>query len=234
MKKLLLLSALCLGAFAAKADYSDYFRAYYEGQEIANGSTITCSHHEESWGYYIYDANVNFINEIDSEIPCYVTVEYTGTPSQEQVDQEILDENDEIYYWGLFQVCYGYLNGNSISGGSCTNPPVAAMLPANDVKNYYWQAHLNFCDPAVTSSYTMVVTPCLGDGVQPGEYEPIDEDAFRVTVVFTPEEAGIDGIEVDNQAPVYYNLQGVRVANPENGLYIVKRGDKVTKQLIRK
>ncbi len=31
---------------------------------------------------------------------------------------------------------------------------------------------------------------------------------------------------------VYYNLQGVSVANPENGLYIVKRGNKVSKELI--
>lgn len=42
---------------------------------------------------------------------------------------------------------------------------------------------------------------------------------------------GIGEIEADdNNAPVeYYNLQGVRVANPENGLYIMRQGDKVVK-----
>lgn len=42
---------------------------------------------------------------------------------------------------------------------------------------------------------------------------------------------GIEGIEIEeNNAPVeYFNLQGVRVANPENGLYIMRQGDKVTK-----
>lgn len=30
-------------------------------------------------------------------------------------------------------------------------------------------------------------------------------------------------------APVYYNLQGVRVANPENGIFIVRQGNKVMK-----
>lgn len=46
---------------------------------------------------------------------------------------------------------------------------------------------------------------------------------------------GVEGIENDdlNVAPVYYNIQGMQVENPENGLYIVKRGNKVTKEVIR-
>lgn len=49
-------------------------------------------------------------------------------------------------------------------------------------------------------------------------------------------EAGVGTIEIDeteDAAPVYYNLQGVQVENPANGLYIVKRGNKVTKEIIR-
>lgn len=51
----------------------------------------------------------------------------------------------------------------------------------------------------------------------------------------TVESGGVDGVEIDdNNAPaVYYNLNGVQVNNPENGLYIVKRGNKVTKEVIR-
>ena len=46
--------------------------------------------------------------------------------------------------------------------------------------------------------------------------------------------SGVEGIEIDETvAAVYYNLQGVEVANPQNGLYIVKRGNKVSKQLIK-
>lgn len=42
---------------------------------------------------------------------------------------------------------------------------------------------------------------------------------------------GVEGIEIEeNNAPVeYFNLQGVRVDNPANGLYIMRQGDKVTK-----
>ena len=40
----------------------------------------------------------------------------------------------------------------------------------------------------------------------------------------------INNIETDNNAPAeYYNLQGVRVSNPENGLFIRRQGNKVEK-----
>ncbi len=46
-------------------------------------------------------------------------------------------------------------------------------------------------------------------------------------------EKGMEGVEsavIDANAPVeYFNLQGVRVANPENGLFIARQGDKVVK-----
>ena len=48
------------------------------------------------------------------------------------------------------------------------------------------------------------------------------------------EVAGISDAETStNAAPVYYNLQGVQVANPTPGLYIVVRGNKITKEWIR-
>lgn len=44
---------------------------------------------------------------------------------------------------------------------------------------------------------------------------------------------GISEIEADAAEAVYYNLQGVEVKNPANGVYIVRRGAKVTKELVR-
>ena len=42
--------------------------------------------------------------------------------------------------------------------------------------------------------------------------------------------AGVDEIGASDNAPaVYYNLQGVEVANPENGIFIRRQGNKVTK-----
>lgn len=45
---------------------------------------------------------------------------------------------------------------------------------------------------------------------------------------------GIEGVEADENTPVeYYNLQGIRVAAPENGIFIVKQGNKVSKQIFK-
>ena len=46
---------------------------------------------------------------------------------------------------------------------------------------------------------------------------------------------GVEAVEMeDADAPVeYFNLQGVRVANPQNGLYIIRQGNKARKQIIR-
>ena len=44
---------------------------------------------------------------------------------------------------------------------------------------------------------------------------------------------GIEDTMVDENAPVeYYNLQGVKVANPENGIFIKKQGAKATKVVL--
>ncbi len=59
---------------------------------------------------------------------------------------------------------------------------------------------------------------------------------FNLPMIFkaSTEDAGINDITVDNNAPVvYYNLQGVQVANPSNGIYIRRQGNKSTKVLVK-
>ncbi len=70
--------------------------------------------------------------------------------------------------------------------------------------------------------------------VLPGTYE-ITVDFTNNTIKLVGETNGIADAEIEdaNVAPVYYNLQGVRVAEPANGLYIVVRGEKVTKELVK-
>lgn len=48
--------------------------------------------------------------------------------------------------------------------------------------------------------------------------------------VVLPGFTGVNNVSVDENAPVvYYNLQGVRVANPQNGVYVRVQGQKATK-----
>lgn len=54
--------------------------------------------------------------------------------------------------------------------------------------------------------------------------------AQEAELYFIKKEAGVESIELDANAPVeYFNLQGVRVANPENGLFIARQGNKAVK-----
>lgn len=46
--------------------------------------------------------------------------------------------------------------------------------------------------------------------------------------------SGVEGIDADKDTePEYYTLQGIRVCNPEAGIYIVKKGNKVYKKTVR-
>ncbi|MBP3537701.1 MAG: hypothetical protein J6J93_09225 [Muribaculaceae bacterium] len=52
----------------------------------------------------------------------------------------------------------------------------------------------------------------------------------NVKVTATTGTTAVDNIAVDAAAPAeYYNLQGVRIAEPENGMYIVRKGNRVSK-----
>lgn len=50
--------------------------------------------------------------------------------------------------------------------------------------------------------------------------------------VCTPAAASVGSVEADNAPAVYYNLQGVRVDNPTNGVYILRQGSKVAKVVL--
>lgn len=59
---------------------------------------------------------------------------------------------------------------------------------------------------------------------------------YNYPVLYVQKKAdSVEGIAIDNtNAPVeYFNLQGVRVANPENGLYIRRQGTEVRKVLVK-
>ncbi|MDE6368527.1 MAG: hypothetical protein K2K94_04735, partial [Muribaculaceae bacterium] len=66
-----------------------------------------------------------------------------------------------------------------------------------------------------------------------------DESASAMKVASRGEGVGTAGIDAainsdcEGGATTYYNLQGVEVSNPGSGVYIVRRGDKVAKEVIR-
>ena len=65
--------------------------------------------------------------------------------------------------------------------------------------------------------------------ILPGTYN-FTVNLKEMTLVVEASSSGIEGIEADDNAPaVYYNLQGIKVANPAEGIFIKVQGNNVTK-----
>ena len=44
---------------------------------------------------------------------------------------------------------------------------------------------------------------------------------------------GVESIEADSNAPIeYYNLHGIKIANPQSGIFIKKQGNRVSKVIV--
>lgn len=58
-----------------------------------------------------------------------------------------------------------------------------------------------------------------------------ESEVIRMKMI-NGEVTGISDITVDSAEVEYYNLQGIRVINPENGIFIRRQGNKVTKVIL--
>jgi hypothetical protein len=88
---------------------------------------------------------------------------------------------------------------------------------------------------SLNETYTLTGPQDPIDNMSPAD-GPWSNPTFTLTVGDTvtltvTTEAGVTAVAADdvNAPAVYYNLQGVRVNNPENGLYIRVQGNKATK-----
>lgn len=141
----------------------------------------------------------------------------------------------EVYFEGAYATEFTVTLSNAapaeLSGNTDAAPMRAAAADAvfantkNDVQHYFTQ------EPAGTHRYaTLRTTKALnndwGIKVRDMKVYGSTEQGNQTTV--------LGNIVVDNDAPVeYYNLQGVRVANPSAGIYIRRQGAAVTKVVVR-
>lgn len=122
---------------------------------------------------------------------------------------------------GNFKVSDGTWNYNFGSSDGSGN--VNCTEGENDAKfnGFNWKVD--------NITYPVVLTFTLVEG---SDVENSDE--LSSLVLSNGETDGVEDIATDNSVSVqYYNLQGVPVANPEKGLYIVNKGGKVYKTLVR-
>lgn len=89
--------------------------------------------------------------------------------------------------------------------------------------------------PAKSNYMSINVEPVADDPNSVYIYTFAQQGAMVKCKFTAPEGAGVEDLVVsdDENAPVeYYNLQGIRVANPENGIFIRRQGSKATKVIL--
>ena len=95
-------------------------------------------------------------------------------------------------------------------------------------------ATLSIGIPSTVRKYAYMIDAMAAESwkVTPGDYNvTVDLGAMTITLS-TP--AGVSQvIDLSTAEPVYYNLQGERVDNPSAGIYIVVRGNKASKVIVR-
>lgn len=72
----------------------------------------------------------------------------------------------------------------------------------------------------------------LLDGYEPYRFTvPFENEVEIIETVVLKTNSGVNGIEVNagNESPKYYNLQGIEIEKPAQGVYIERRGNTVTK-----
>ncbi|MBD5186869.1 MAG: hypothetical protein HDS94_02285 [Bacteroidales bacterium] len=218
MKKLLLVSALAMAACSANAEgFGDYFKMTYNGEELTEGKEIVVTHHDG----YAYECIIPIENLQGKKATLFGAMEYTGQPSYEMLQSNQAEWGFPMFCTGGGQ-CWG-MTAESVGQGNYEIP--AESDPLNMPT---WQIHLNCNTPLSNiSKYNLFFAPLDDNG------ERIDGAELNVTLIFGDGNNAVGEINVADEAPVYYNLQGQKVDNPENGIYLVKRAGKVTKEVIR-
>ena len=210
-------------------------------QVYSNGDNITCS------GDYT-NVTINFFYNPDGDSWLQLLGDEDGPVTYPAVMYLIGNYtiNGQYYGWspsnavemaavegveGVYEVSEIQLTG--ADGGSDAYFSFCSEKPATDD----WQAVGQRYGADATSDQPISVGQTLGIkkgdvafkvANVSGNYKVVLDLANSTCTLSTA--AGVEGVAVDANAPVeYFNLQGVRVANPENGLYIVRRGNKIEK-----
>lgn len=154
------------------------------------------------------------------------TINEWGAPAEWQ-----METSDGVTYWfdctGATIIPTGANFKIADAGWAAINYGAAGVIIPDDFSPAEWLYNAN--DGTMSEDYEGTIEAVMPSVVGEGS-------VLTVTIHETLVEhnAGVKDVVVDANAPkVYYNLQGVEVANPTSGLYIVRQGDKVSKVLVK-
>lgn len=210
MKKNLLLGAFL--AFAGIAS-AQTLSITVDGQAVENGGTVTSytvhTDEGEPGPDYYFSVQLAPKVELSASEDTNASVEFTPTKMETVTGAQMCWPSS----------CQMTQEGKTLyASGALT-----ANKPANLMIDSAWTDIEKDTPCSIESTVKAYVTN-----------NPSESIEFTLIMKYPGTPGAVEGIEADNNAPaVYYNLQGVQVENPTQGIYIVKRGSKTYKQVIR-
>lgn len=170
------------------------------------------------------EGKVDFISdETDIAGNVYVRTQYTTLDTNgsyridsyeyEREGEEILDE------YHMYDVVTYNEKGDILSVENFEEMEGEAVKIGGEKYTYVYDAETGVMLESLNEMYNM----------DEEVYEPV----IKISYSNYTDVSSIEKVEVNENAPVeYYNLQGVKVANPENGIFIKKQGAKTTKVVL--
>lgn len=206
MKKFLL-SIAALASVAALNAGS--FKVTYGEKEVSEGETITISEYtDEEMGQI--NADFKITNTSDQDID--VSIGYNALEVAEVGGTKAVQQ-----YCYICGIDMGCLTSDSSFSHDWTIPATTPFI----IQFHYTTPGEQAVE--CVSKYNFTIED-LNDS----------ESKLSFTVSFDTANSSVGSIEANvNDTPVYYNLQGVKVNNPDKGIYIVKRGAKVSKEIVK-
>lgn len=216
MKKLLLVSALSV--FATIGAAAQTIGVTVEGQAIENGSTV------DSWNLIVTDLSLPgdpmFIYTLDPEVyaSSVTTADFDITVknvSPESVARQIL------FCWP--EECdYIDPGESSTQSGKLTMQPSALHIDLAAVEGE--EPLINYWPEAFAVNAIVTITE---------KFNKNNTFTFNLNMLYDPARNGVSSMVAEDIKPVYYDLCGRLVANPEKGqILIEKRGAKTVKVIM--
>ena len=152
-------------------------------------------------------------NAFEAEITNAVATRSSATDAEVSVTYNVTKQENVVgYKFEVVDAAGNVLGSSEVKAGVRGEETIELTLPNNNAA------------VAATVKMNAVYTDETAS-------DPITYELTIPEYISTP--TGVDIVSADNGEAVYYNLQGVRVANPENGLYIRVQNGKAQKVTVK-
>lgn len=220
-----LIGALLLGSSLAQADVVEV-----KVQTWSNGGYVDAGKPFQTEVTKNADGSYTFANLLNSGAPASFTYDTPGSDGCAQLKMvgSNLDTSETWPYLlntdGSYAVCAIYPLSDDGEITYIYSPYIA------DTDYYSWVYPTTLSDGRTQLEGAI----CITGWTDPNYANYSNWYYLQFDFVAPSETSALENIAVDADAPVeYFNLQGVRVENPSNGLFIRRQGSAVSKVIIK-